>query len=98
MQKYGDSSKPVYITESGWNEDPRWTKAVRPGQRVQYTLDSFRYIEQKWPNVKNLCIWYFRLPVPTLNYVDYYAFATTEFRLKPIYSAIQDYTQGNGNP
>jgi len=98
MQKYGDGNKPVYITESGWNEDPRWTKAVRPGQRVQYTLDSFRYIEQKWPTVKNLCIWYFRLPVPTLNYVDYYAFATTEFRLKPIYSAIQDYTQGKGTP
>ena len=38
MEHYGDSAKPVYITESGWNDDPRWTYAVRPGQRILYTV------------------------------------------------------------
>ncbi|HLY26989.1 MAG TPA: beta-galactosidase [Aggregatilineales bacterium] len=94
MQQNGDGSKPIYITESGWNDDPRWVRAVSPGQRITYTLDSFRYVEQNWPTVKNLCIWYFRLPLPTFSYMDHYAFATTLFRLKPIYSAVQAYARG----
>jgi hypothetical protein len=94
MQEYGDGDKPVYITESGWNDHPRWTKAVRPGQRLQYTLDSFRLVERDWPTVKNLCIWYFRVPLPVRSYPDYFAFVTTEFRLKPIYSAVQAYALG----
>jgi hypothetical protein len=94
MREYGDGNKPIYITESGWNDHPRYTKAVRPGERIEYTLDSFRLVEQKWPNVKNLCIWNFRVPLPQLNYTDYYTFVTTEFRVKPIYTAIQAYTHG----
>ncbi|MBI5958740.1 MAG: beta-galactosidase, partial [Chloroflexi bacterium] len=38
MIRYGDEAKPVYITESGWSDDPRWANAVRPGQRIAYTL------------------------------------------------------------
>jgi polysaccharide biosynthesis protein PslG len=94
MRQYGDGDKPVYITESGWNDHPRWTRAVRPGLRLQYTLDSFRLAERNWPTVKNVCIWYFRAPLPVLSYPDYFAFVTTEFRVKPIYSAVQDYALG----
>ncbi len=94
MRQYGDGDKPVYITESGWNDHSRWTRAVRPGQRLQYTLDSFRLVERDWPTVRNLCIWYFRAPLPVLSYPDYFAFVTTEFRLKPIYSAVQNYALG----
>ncbi len=94
MKEYGDADKLIYITESGWNDHPRWNKAVHPGQRVKYTLDSFKFIEKHWPTVKNVCIWYFRVPLPVLNYHDYFAFATTEFRLRPIYNAVQAYAQG----
>ena len=48
--------------------------------------------------VKNVCIWYFRAPLPVLSYPDYFAFVTTEFRVKPIYTAIQEYTQGKTSP
>jgi hypothetical protein len=94
MRQNGDGAKPVYITESGWNDHPRWTRAVRPGQRLQYTLDSFKLVERNWPTVKNLCIWYFRVPLPVRSYPDYYAFVTTEFRLRPIYDAVQAYARG----
>jgi len=94
MAEYGDAAKPIYITESGWNDHPRWTKAVHPGQRVQYTLDSFKMMENRFPTVKRLCIWYFRVPLPVLSYPDYYAFATTEFRLRPIYYAVQSFARG----
>ena len=98
MKQNGDAVKPIYITESGWNDDPRWTKAVHAGQRIAYTLDSFRLVEQQWPNVKNLCIWYFRVPLPVLSYPDYYAFATTEFRVRPIYNAVQAFARDLAEP
>ena len=43
--------------------------------------------------MKNLCIWYFRVPVPVLSYPDNFAFVTTEFRPRPIYNAVQAYAR-----
>ena len=37
MVAYGDEDKFMFITETGWNDHPRWTMAVRPAQRIQYT-------------------------------------------------------------
>lgn len=91
MRESGYAGKPVYITESSWNDHPRWKYAVSPGQRVQYTLDAIRFAEQNWPQVRNLCFWYFRTPTLTRNYPDYFAFVTPEFRAKPIYDAVRDY-------
>jgi polysaccharide biosynthesis protein PslG len=94
MDQYGDGSKPVYITETNWNDHPRWRKAVSPGQRVQYTVNSIKFVEREWPNVKNLCFYFFRYPVLFRNYNDYFSFVTPEFRLKPIYTAVQAYARG----
>ncbi len=94
MEQYGDGGKPVYITESSWNDHPRWINAVRPGQRVQYTLDSLRFVERNWPTVNNLCFWYFRAPTLARNYTDYFAFVTPEFHPKPIYDAVRAYALG----
>jgi hypothetical protein len=95
MVEHGDGNTPIYITESGWNDHPRWTRAVRPGQRIQYTLDALRYAEENWPYVKMVAIWAFRYPAPTRSYMDYYTLVTPEFIAKPLYEAIQTYT---GNP
>jgi hypothetical protein len=94
MREFGDADKPIYITESAWNDHPRWRHAVTPGQRVRYTLDALRLVEARWPQVRSLCFWYFRAPLPTRSYPDYYAFVTTEFRLKPIYAEVQTYARG----
>jgi hypothetical protein len=94
MAQFGDADKPIYITESGWNDHPRWTKAVGAGHRLEYTLNAFRLVEKQWPTVKNLCLWYFRTPLPVLSYPDYFALVTTDFRIKPIYTAIRAYAQG----
>jgi hypothetical protein len=34
MLSYGDSAKPMYITETGWNDHPRFSYGVRPLQRI----------------------------------------------------------------
>ncbi|MAS34538.1 MAG: hypothetical protein CL610_11055 [Anaerolineaceae bacterium] len=92
--EYGAADKPMFITETGWNDHPRWTKAVRPAQRIQYTLDAFRYAENNWPWLENLCLWAFRYPGPTYSYPDNFEIVTSDFQIKPIYYAIQDYALG----
>jgi polysaccharide biosynthesis protein PslG len=94
MVANGDAHKPIYITESGWNDHPRWTKAVRPGQRITYTIDAFKYTEANWPWVERLCVWALRYPAPTNSYPDYYTLITPDFMLKPIYEEIRAWARG----
>lgn len=95
MVANGDAAAKIYITETGWNDHPRWTRGVRPGQRIQYTLEALQYAEENWPFVETVAIWAFRYPAPTKSYMDYYTLVTPEFVAKPIYDAIKAYT-GNG--
>jgi hypothetical protein len=92
MVEHGDAAKSIFITETGWNDHPRWTMGVRPGQRIQYTLDALRYAEANWPYVEMMALWAFRFPAPTKSYMDYYTLVTPEFVKKPIYDEIQTYT------
>lgn len=94
MVAHGDAGKPVYVTESGWNDHPRWTKAVRPGQRIAYTIDAFKYAEANWPWLQSLCVWAFRYPRPTYNYPDYFTLVSSDFAAKPIYHEIQAWARG----
>lgn len=91
-----DSQTPIFITETGWNDHPRWTRAVRPGQRIQYTLDAYRYAEANWPYVESMALWAFRFPAPTKSYMDYFTLVTPEFINKPIYEALKAYANEQG--
>lgn len=98
MERHDDGDKPIYITESGWSDDPRWTNAVRPGQRIAYTLEAFEMAEA-WPWAERLCLWIFRQPDDTLNRRDtYFALVTSDFYTKPAYEAVQAYARGWPNP
>jgi hypothetical protein len=92
MVQNNDSHKKIYITETGWNDHPRWTRSVRPGQRIQYTLDALHFAEDNWPYVEMMGIWAFRFPAPVKSYMDYYTLVTPEFVKKPIYNALQEYS------
>jgi len=94
MVAHGDASKPVYITEAGWNDHPRWARAVRPAQRVTYTVDAYEWALRQWPWCRCLAMWALRYPAPLHNYQDNYAFVTPDFRPRPVYLAVQAYTQG----
>ena len=94
MIAHGDTEKPAYITESGWNDHPRWTGAVRPSQRAAYTVQAFEYVEDNWDWIENLCIWAFRYPADTLTYPDNYTLVNADFLRKPIYFELQAYARG----
>lgn len=94
MQQYGDSGKYVYITEGGWNDSPRWSYAVKPYQRVEYTVEAYRKAEQDWPWLKAVTLWASRYPAPTHTYFDNYTFLTPDFIPKAVYLEVQKYAEG----
>lgn len=91
MVEHGDTNKPVMITEGGWNDSPRWTRSVRPAQRIAYTVRAFEKARQEWPWIEAINLWVFRLPRPARNYNDYYTLVDSDFRPKPAYLAVQAY-------
>jgi hypothetical protein len=93
MVAHGDAHKPMMLTESGWNDSPRWTRAVSPGARIDYTLGGYAWAEQHWPWMQAVCTWAFRYPAPQYSYGDYFTFVTPEFVTKPIYEAVREWTQ-----
>jgi hypothetical protein len=92
MVQHGDTNKPIVITEAGWNDHPRWTFAVKPSQRIDYTQEAIRFAEENWPFVEGIAIWAFRYPAPTKSYPDNYTLVTPEFVAKPIYEALKKFT------
>jgi polysaccharide biosynthesis protein PslG len=94
MVANGDAAKPAMITEAGWNDHPRWTRAVRPAQRIAYTLRAYEIAQTEWPWLEALCFWAFRYPWDARSYQDYYTFVRTDFEPKPIYTEVQRYATG----
>lgn len=94
MEANGDGDKLVYITEAGWNDHPRWTKAVSPYQRMQYTVDAYEMALDEWDWCAALCMWAFRYPRPARSFQDGFTFVTPEFVPKPVYTEVARYARG----
>jgi hypothetical protein len=90
----GYGNMPLYVTEGGWNDHPRWTKAVQPSQRAAFTLRAYELAEAEWPWCPAVVLWAFRYPRPANTYQDYFTFVTPDFTPKPIYFAVQGYARG----
>jgi hypothetical protein len=90
----GYADMPVYVTEGGWNDHPRWTKAVQPSQRAAFTVRAYEKALAEWPWCRAFVAWAFRYPRPANTYGDYFTFVTTDFTPKPIYYAVQRYAHG----
>jgi hypothetical protein len=95
MVANGDEEKPAFITEGGWNDHPRWTRAVRPGQRIAYTARAFDIAQNEWPWLEAMVLWVFRFPWDQKSYQDYYTLVRTDFEPKPIYDELRAYSQGD---
>jgi len=91
MVAHGDAAKGMVLTESGWNDSPRWTRAVTPGARIDYTLAGYEWAETHWPWMQPVCTWAFRYPKPQNSYGDYFTFVSPEFVPKPIYDAVKQW-------
>ena len=94
MVRHGDGHKPGYITEGGWNDHPRWTMAVRPYQRIEYTVRAYEKALNEWRWCRAVNLWAFRYPWPQKTYQDHFTFVTPEFIPKPLYSELAHYSHG----
>ncbi len=94
MVEHGDAAKPIMITEGGWNDHPRWTRAVKPAQRIQYTIRAYE-LAQEWSWCQAAALWAFRYPWAARSYLDYFTFVTPDFEPKPIYLEVQRYAAGD---
>ena len=94
MEANGDGAKEIYITETGWNDNPRWTKAVKPGLRMEYTVEAARMARDDWPWCRALVFWVLRFPRPQLTYQDAFTFVASDFTPKPVYEALQAHARG----
>lgn len=92
MRRNGDMNKHAFITEGGWNDHPRWAKAVTPAQRIDYTLRAYDLCKQ-WDWMEACALWVFRFPALTISYQDYFAFVTPAFDRKPIYFEVRKYSE-----
>ncbi|HRA00531.1 MAG TPA: beta-galactosidase [Thermoflexales bacterium] len=84
MLKHGDTA-PVFITEAGWNDDPRWVFGVSPAQRIAYTLGAWDYARAHWDYVRCVAMWVYKLPAPENSYRDHFQFITPGLEPLPIY-------------
>jgi hypothetical protein len=89
MVRNGDGAKPIYITESGWNDSPNYNQSVRPAQRIEYTLNALKWAEEHWPWCKVVALWAFRYPASMRSYHDNYTFVGVDFAPRPIYRKVQ---------
>lgn len=96
MASNGDGGKKAIITESGWNDHPRWTKAVRPSQRIEYSIRGYDKALRDWDWCQAVALWQFRTARPSRTYRDYFTFVTTDFFPKPLYLEVQRYAGGLG--
>jgi hypothetical protein len=94
MERNGDAAKQAMITEGGWNDHPRWARAVRPGQRIAYTLRAYEMAKNDWSWCMSVNMWAFRLPRPAHSFNDYFTFVREDFTPKPIYTEVQKYARG----
>lgn len=93
MVRNGDGEKPALITEGGWNDHPRWTRAVRPGQRIAHTVRAYEIALEEWPWMQAVAMWAFRYPWDAKSYQDYFTFVRTDFEPKPIFEELQRYSR-----
>ncbi len=94
MVRNGDGGKTAMITEGGWNDHPRWTRAVRPAERIRNTARAYEIARVEWPWLENVCLWVFRFPWDQKSYQDYFTFVGVDFEPKAIYLEIQAYAEG----
>ena len=95
MLRHDDPVRPVILTETGWNDDPRHEQAVSPAWRIRYTLDALEYAAQHWPWLDKLCLWALRYPAPAWSWRDGFTLVTPEFLTKPLYHAIRNLALGH---
>lgn len=99
MVNNGDSAKPVWFDEYGWNASPEtlseaeknYWRRVTPQQQAQWTVEGIEYARKNWPWAGVISIWYFRQvgDIPPEKAEYYFAMVNPDFSTQPVYDAVK---------
>lgn len=92
MDRFGDGDKPMIITEGGYNDHPRWSAAVRPADRIRWTIATYEQA-RGYPWLEAVALWQFSTPFSTRSYPDAWNFVAPDGTPRAIYDAVREYTQ-----
>jgi len=95
MDRSGDATKRVIITEGGYNDHPRWSAAVRPVDRIRWTIATYE-LARGYPWLEAVVLWQFSTPFATRSYPDAWNFVAPDGTPRAIYAAVQAYATGAG--
>ena len=90
----GDMARGQSLVVWAIREGRQAARAVRPYERIAYTVQAYQLALDEWPWCRAVALWAFRFPWPQHTYQDYYAFVSPEFVTKPIYQEIRNYALG----
>lgn len=93
MDRFGDQEKRIIVTEAGYNDHPRWSAAVRPADRIRWTIGTFEQA-RTYPWLEAVAIWQFGTPFRTRSYPDNWNFVAPDGTPRAIYLAVQEYARG----
>lgn len=97
MVRNGDSSKPIWAAEVGWNALPEdwpskslWGRVDRATQ-ASYTARAIERARSEWPWLDGAFIWHFRIVAPEGRQLQQYYFNMVDdaFEPLPVYGAVQ---------
>jgi hypothetical protein len=92
LDDFGDAHKPIIITEGGYNDHPRWSAAVRPADRIRWTIATYE-LAQTYPWLEAVGLWQFSTPFATRSHPDAWNFVAPDGTPRAIYHAVQAYAR-----
>ncbi|HEY88156.1 MAG TPA: hypothetical protein G4N98_00270 [Thermoflexia bacterium] len=97
MVAHGDAGKPIWLTEMNSNAAPAGLPAiygrVTEEQQARYAIQALERVQQEWPWVGHVAIWFFKRPSEQERGEPWYYFRLMEpdFTPLPIYAEIKEY-------
>ncbi len=97
MVRNGDTVKPLWISEMGWNVAP---EGVRPDfgrvteeQQARYAVEAYRRAQEEWPWIGVNSYWFLKRPADWEIDQAWYYFRMLEpdFTPLPVYEAVAEY-------
>lgn len=92
MDRFGDAAKPIIVTEGGYNDHPRWQAAVRPAERIRWTIATYEQA-RAYPWLTAVVMWQFSAPYATRSYPDAWNFVASDGTPRAIYDAVREYAR-----
>jgi hypothetical protein len=98
MVQNGDAHKPIWITEMNWNAPPadfpnKQFGYVTPEQQGRYAVEAFQRVQQEWPWLGVVNVWFFKRATDAEADQAMYYFRLVEpnFTPMPVYYALEEY-------